>query len=118
MLVIKPDPNNNTAPVKALNAYLDGSPCGYVRFCQNGYILEITELLPLAPAGEKMDKPTYALLDTILRALGSYGLNHCCYYLTCDNPLLFSTLEQLRFVRRDGMMKSDLSRILSHCGDH
>lgn len=114
MLVVKPDPNNENNDVKALNATLDDTPCGYVRFRQNGYILEITELLPLPEDPQAIDRPTYVILDAILRALGSYGLNHSCYYLTCDNPVLYPTLSALRFAPEGGVMKSNLSKLLSH----
>ena len=62
-----------------------------------------------------IDKDTYAVLDTIIRALGSYGLNHSCYYLECSDPVLYPTLSALRFEQKDGMMKSDLSKILNKC---
>ena len=41
MLVVKPDPKNENNDVKALNAFLDGEPCGYVRFYHKGYMLSI-----------------------------------------------------------------------------
>ncbi len=114
MLVVKPDPNNTENENKALNAFLDDQPCGYVRFHHRGYILAIDELLPLPADPSAMDKPTFAILDTIMRALGSYGLNHSCYYVECENPMLFETLSALRFSPKDGKMQSDLSKILSH----
>ena len=116
MLVVKPDPNNEHNEIKALNAFLDDEPCGYVRFRHNGYILVICELIPMTDP-ETLDKPTYAILDTIIRALGSYGLNHSCYYVECDNPLLYPTLQAVRFSMKDGVMKSDLSKILNHHHD-
>ncbi len=116
MLVVKPDPNNDTSEQKVLNAFLDGAPCGYVRFHHRGYILVIDELIPLADPSS-IDRETYSILDTIIRALGSYGLNHSCFYMECDNPVLFPTLSAVRFSQQDGMMKSDLSKILVHCHD-
>lgn len=118
MLVVKPDPNNKNNDIKALNAFLDDSPCGFVRFHHKGYILVIDELLPLPEESNNIDKSTYGILDTIMRALGSYGLNHSCYYLECENPVLFDTLCKLRFRKADGIVKSDLSRILEHQHDH
>lgn len=117
MLVVKPDPNNEENEIKALNAFLDDAPCGYIRFHHRGYILVVDELLPLPEDPNNMDKSVYAILDTIIRAIGSYGLNHSCYYLECKNPVLFPTLEVLRFSLHNGIMKSDLSKILSHCTD-
>ena len=117
MLVVKPDPNNNENEIKALNAFLDDQPCGFVRFHLNGYIIIVDELLPIPADPQEIDRPTFEILDTIIRALGSYGLNHSCYYLECENPVLFPTLEALRFTLRDGKMKSDLSKILNHHHD-
>ena len=117
MLVVKPDPQNEQNEIKTLNAVLDGEPCGYIRFHHHGYILIIDELLPLPDDPKNIDKPTYAILDTIIRALGSYGLNHSCYYVECEDPMLYPTLGALRFSRKDGKMKSDLSKLLTHCND-
>lgn len=117
MLVVKPDPKNESSEIKALNAFLDGAPCGYIRFHHNGYILVVDELLPLPADPKNMDRATYGILDTIIRALGSYGLNHSCFYLESENPVLYPTLEALRFSMKDGRMKSDLSKILNHHHD-
>ena len=115
MLTVKPDPSNDNNEIKALNAFLDGEPCGFIRFHHRGYILVIEELLPIAGDPQDIEKDTYAVLDTIIRALGSYGLNHSCFYLECADPVLYPTLSALRFEQKDGMMKSDLSKILNKC---
>ncbi len=112
MLVIKPDPHNDTADSKRLSAYIDDMPCGYVRFHHRGYILVLDELLPLPDSVGAIEPETYRILDLLIRALGSYGLNHSCFYLECENPMLYPVLEQLRFYSGDGIMKSDLGRIL------
>lgn len=118
MLVVKPDPHNSGNEIKTLNAFIDDTPCGYIRFRFNGYIVVITELVPLLsdPLTGERDEELYPVLDTIIRALGSYAFNRSCYYVECGNPLLYPTLEQLRFSMKDGVMKSDLSRILKTCG--
>lgn len=114
MLTVKPDLNNENSEVKSLNAFLDDAPCGLVRFRLNGYIIVIIELIPIPEDPRHIDMPTYQILDTLMRALGSYGLNHACYYVECDNLMLYPTLESLRFGMKDGRMKSDLSKILRH----
>lgn len=116
MLVVKPDINNDNSEQKTLNAFVDDTPAGFIRFHLNGYIIVIDELLPLPENPSAMDGETFALMDTIIRALGSYGLNHSCYYLECANPVLYPTLEQLRFSVKDGMMKSTLAQVLKSCG--
>lgn len=113
MLIVRPDPENDNNEIKTLNAFIDDTPCGYVRFRLNGYIIVITELIPMTDP-DSPDDSVYAVLDTIIRALGSYGLNHSCFYLECDNPALYPTLQTVRFSMKDGIMKSDLSKILNH----
>ena len=113
MLIIKPDPNNSQNEIKTLNAFIDDTPCGYIRFRLRGYIMVVTELAPLLGAD---DDELYPVLDTIIRALGSYGLNHSCYYVECAEPALYPTLARLRFKESDGIMKSDLSKLLITCG--
>ena len=115
MLVVKPDVNNDQNEIKALNAFVDDQPAGFIRFHPRGYILVIDELLPLPEDPKNMDSETFAVLDTIIRALGSYGLNHSCFYLECENPMLYPTLESLRFSMKDGMMKSTLKEVLKQC---
>lgn len=115
MLIVKPDPKNENCEIKTLNAFIDDSPAGFIRFHHRGYILVIDELLPLPADPAAMDGEEYILMDTIIRALGSYGLNHSCYYLECADPVLYPTLEQLRFTRKDGMMRSTLKEILKLC---
>lgn len=119
MLIVKPDPKNSENEIKTLNAFIDDTPCGFVRFRLRGYIIVITELLPLMGDGllSGDDGELYPVLDTIIRALGSYGLNHSCYYVECANPALYPTLGRLRFKMQDGVMKSNLQMILKSC-DH
>ena len=114
MLIVKPDPNNDNCEQKTLNAFLDDTPCGYVRFRLNGYIVVITEFLPLL-SGRGEDDELYPVADTVIRALGSWALNRSCYYLECHEPMLYPTLGCLRFEQKDGVMKSDLSKILRQC---
>ena len=116
MLIIKPDPNNSENEIKTLNAFIDSAPCGFIRFRLNGYIIVITELAPLMDGFTDGGDELYPLLDTVIRALGSYGLNHSCYYVECANPALYPTLSKLRFELKDGIMKSNLSLILKTCG--
>ena len=120
MLIIKPDPNNSNNEIKVLNADLDGAFFGYIRFRQRGYIVEIIEMIPLIadPFTEGVDESMYPYLDTFVRALGSWALNHSCYYVECENPALYPTLEKFRFSLKNGIMQSDLSRILKTCGGH
>ena len=114
MLIIKPDQNNSDNEIKALNACLDETPCGYVRFKLNGYIVIITEFLPLLSDRGEADE-MYPVADTLIRALGSWALNRSCYYVECHEPMLYPTLSRLRFSEKDGVMRSDLSRILKQC---
>lgn len=116
MLVVKPDINNENSEIKTLNAFVDDTPRGFVRFRLNGYIIVVEELLPLPENPAETDSDTYAILDTIVRALGSYGLNHSCFYLECHDPMLYPTLERFRFHNKDGVMKSTLPEVLKSSG--
>jgi len=118
MLTVKPDVNNDISEIKTLNAYTDGQPCGYARFKLNGYIIILTEILPLPADTAEIDNETFAVLDTLIRALGSWGLNHSCFYLECHDPMLYPTLGRLRFSQKDGAMKSTLREVLQSCGGH
>ncbi len=115
MLIVKPDLNNDNSEIKTLNAFVDDQPAGFIRFHHRGFILVIDELLPIPENPKETDKETSVLLDTIIRALGSYGLHHSCFYLECGDPMLYPTLEQLRFSMKDGMMKSTLKDVLKQC---
>lgn len=117
MLVVKPDVNNEQSEIKTLNAYVDDAPAGFIKFHLRGFIIVIDELLPLPENPASMDAETFTVLDTIIRSLGSYGLNHSCFYLECEDPMLYPTLEQLRFKMKDGIIKSTLAEVLKSCGN-
>ena len=36
MLTVKPDPSNDNNEIKALNAFNDGEPCGFIRLHHRG----------------------------------------------------------------------------------
>ena len=115
MLSVKPSENNSTEEIKTLICRDDDREVGYVKFRQYGYIVDITDIAPnpLDPSEIKGD--TYTVLDTIIRALGSFAFNRSCFYVESSAGSIFPTLSKLRFELKDGKMKSDLSKILTMC---
>ena len=93
----------------------DGEEAGCVKFRQNGFVLEVLALSPILSEPDPIDAETFAILDSIVRALGSYGLNHQCFYVESENELLYPTLAKLRFSLVDGKMKSNLQKLLQPC---
>lgn len=115
MLVVKPDAANGESEIKALNCQKDGVPAGFVKFRQYGYIIDVIDIAPNPLDPNEIKGEMYTVLDTIIRALASYALNHSCFYLESKSGSIFPTLEKLRFHFEDGIMKSNLQSLLSPC---
>lgn len=115
MLTVKPVENNSTKEIKTLICHNDGTEAGFVKFRQYGYIIDVLDIAPNPLDPEEIQGETYAVLDTIIRALGSYALNRSCFYLESSAGSIFPTLSKLRFTLQDGKMKSTLKEILSQC---
>ena len=115
MLTVKPSENNSTEVIKTLICRNDDQEVGYVKFRQYGYIIDIIDIAPNPLDPEEIKGETYAVLDTVIRALGSYALNRSCFYLESSAGSIFPTLSKLRFSLIDGKMKSTLKEILSQC---
>lgn len=116
MLTVIPEQGMDQKEQKRMEIHKDHEHVGYVSFHHNGFILMLDELLPLPDDPDAMDHDLFVTLDTAIRALGSYGLNHSCFYVECHNPILYPTLAYLRFSMQDGVMKSNLQQLLKSCG--
>lgn len=88
----------------------DEKEIGYAVIQQNGYIIEILSLC-LELENESNNLIYY---DSILRAIGSFALNHSCFYVECSKVELFSTLSSLRFTENNSKMTATLDRLLGH----
>ena len=115
MLTVKPDKNNSTEEIKKLICENDGEKVGYVTFRQRGYIIDILDIAPNPIDPAEITGETYTVLDTVIRALGSYALNRSCFYLESSAGSVYPTLSKLRFTLCDGKMKSTLKEILRQC---
>lgn len=115
MLTVKPAENNSDKEIKMLICKNDDFEVGYIKFRQYGYIIDIADIAPNPLDPDEIQGETYAALDTIIRALGSYALNRSCFYLESSAGSIFPTLSKLRFTLKDGKMKSTLKEILSMC---
>ena len=116
MLQIIPAADMESRDDKRFDIRVDDQSVGYLSFHYRGYILVIDELTPPVKDPLHMTPDEFTVMDLTIRALGSYGLNHSCFYAECENPALFTLLGQLRFCEQDGIMKSDLKKMLKPCG--
>ncbi len=114
MLTVKPIENNSEEEIKTLICRNDEQEAGYISFRQYGYIIDITDIRPNPADNSEIKGEVYTVLDTIIRAMGSYALNHSCFYLESKEASIYPTLEKLRFSFYDGKMKSNLRRVLGH----
>lgn len=88
----------------------DEKEIGYAVIRQNGYIIEILSLcLNLENKGNST-----IYYDSILRAIGSYALNHSCFYVECSKKELYPILSSLRFSEENAKMTATLDRLLGH----
>lgn len=115
MLSVKPAENNSTEEIKTLVCRDDEKEVGYVKFRQYGYIIDVVDIAPNPMDPAEIKGETFAVLDTIVRALGSYALNRSCFYVESSAGSIFPTLSKLRFSLEDGKMKSTLNRLLVQC---
>lgn len=115
MLSVKPSENNSTEEIKTLICRNDDVEVGYVKFRQYGYIIDILDIAPNPIDPGEIAGETFSVLDTIIRALGSYALNRSCFYLESSAGSIFPTLSKLRFSLKDGKMKSTLKEVLAQC---
>lgn len=88
---------------------------GYAVIKQIGYIIDILSLCIYSENNGNI-QITNALIyyDSILRAIGSFALNHSCYYVECSKIELFPTLSSLRFSQENEKMRATLDRLLGH----
>ncbi len=93
----------------------DEKEIGYSVIKQNGYIIEILSLhLNFENEGNIPIPNNVIYYDSILRAIGSYALNHSSYYVHCSNKELFPILSSLRFTEENDKMTATLDRLLGH----
>ncbi len=87
---------------------------GYIAFEQNGYVLDIVGFdvygADLALAGDY-----HIIADSLLRALGSYALNHSCFYIQCSKLELYWILKKFSFAENDNYLTINLQQLFKVC---
>ena len=93
----------------------DGVEKGYVAFVQNGYILDVVGF-EVYYCDEELSGESYIIADTLVKSLGSYALNHSCFYLQSSKKELFSILNKFSFTYSDDdKIKTNLQQLFKVC---
>ena len=98
---------------KVLLCSEDGVEKGYIAFTQNGYILDIVGFEVYFC--DKLEGESYIIADTLIKSLGSYALNHSCFYIECSVKELFDTLEKFSFSQKENKMTVTLAQLFKVC---
>lgn len=92
----------------------DGIEKGYIAFKQVGYVLDIVgfEVYFCTP---ELTGESYIIADTIIKSLGSYALNHSCFYIESSKKELFDLLSKFEFAQNDNKLTINLSQLFKVC---
>lgn len=91
----------------------DGNDRGYIAFEQKGYVLDIVGFEVFGATDIK--GADYIIADSMLRSLGSYAMNHSCFYIECSKKELFSILEKFSFAQNDNKLTINLQQLFKVC---
>lgn len=91
----------------------DGIDKGYVAFEQNGYVLNIVGFEVYGCT--EIKGADYIIADAMLRSLGSYAMNHSCFYIECSKKELFSMLKKFSFAQNDNKLTINLQQLFKVC---
>lgn len=120
MLTIKPTDNKEiSAKCKVDNATVlmcieDGIEKGYIAFTQNGYVLNVVGF-EVYYAEKELKGEAYIIADTLIKALGSYALNHSCFYIESSKSELFEMLKIFSFEENDNKLTINLQQLFKVC---
>ena len=92
----------------------DGVEKGYIAFTQKGYVLEV-KFFEVYYAEKELKGESYIIADTLIKALGSYALNHSCFYIECSNGELFDILKKFSFEENDNKLTINLQQLFKVC---
>ena len=87
---------------------------GYVAFEQNGYVLDIVGF-DVYGADLALTGDYYIIADSLMRALGSYALNHSCFYIQCSKLELYWILKKFSFAENDNYLTINLQQLFKVC---
>ena len=91
----------------------DGVEKGYIAFTQNGYVVEIVGFEVYFC--EKLEGESLIIADTLVKALGSYAMNHSCFYIECSKKELYSMFEKFPFSLKENKMTVTLAQLFKVC---
>ena len=102
-----------TPDAKILMCSEDGVEKGYIAFSQNGYVIEIVGFEVYFC--EKLEGESLIIADTLVKALGSYAMNHSCFYIECSRKDLYEMLEKFPFSLKENKMTVTLAQLFKVC---
>lgn len=120
MLTIKPTENKDilakcgSESASVLMCIEDGVEKGYIAFTQNGYVLDVVGF-ELYYAEKELKGEAYIIADTLVKALGSYALNHSCFYIESSKKELFQMLKIFSFEENDNKLTINLQQLFKVC---
>ena len=91
----------------------DGVEKGYIAFTQNGYIIEIVGFEVYFC--DKLEGESLIIADTLIKALGSYAMNHSCFYVECSKKELYTMLEKFSFSLKENKITVTLAQLFKVC---
>ncbi len=108
--VLKKCENDNAS---ILMCKSDGVEKGYIAFEQIGYILHIVgfEVYYVDENGAE----DLVTADALLRSLGSYAMNHSCFYIQCSKKELYPLLKKFSFAENDNYLTINLQQLFKVC---
>lgn len=92
----------------------DGVEKGYIAFAQNGYVLDIVGF-EVYYSDRELKGESYIIADTLIKSLGSYALNHSCFYIECSREELFDILKKFSFAQNDKKLTINLQQLFKVC---
>ena len=91
----------------------DGVEKGYIAFTQNGYIRDIASFEIYFC--EELEGESYVIADTLIKSLGSYAMNHSCFYIESSNKELYNVLRKFSFSEKENKMTITLAQLFKVC---
>ncbi|MDO4748430.1 MAG: hypothetical protein Q4A12_04550 [Eubacteriales bacterium] len=92
----------------------DGIEKGYIAFTQTGYVIDIVGF-EVYYSEEELKGEAYTVADALIKSLGSYALNHSCFYIECSRKELFSLLKNFDFAQNDNSLTINLQQLFKVC---
>lgn len=92
----------------------DGVEKGYIAFSQKGYVLFI-EGFEIYYSDKELKGESYIIADTLIKSLGSYALNHSCFYIECAKKELYPLLKNFSFAENDNNLTTNLQQLFKVC---